>query len=175
MTNKISPLMGFFVVITLIIQPLMSLPKPEAVEVNWPANLEVALDTAKKNHRVVLAYFSGSDWCRPCIMLRQKVFDSQPFQTFAEKHLVLVQFDFPAKKKNRLSESQTTYNEKMAEKYNARGAYPNVVLIDEAGARIAELNGYNREEADVYLEKLKTIINRHFESATSSSKNTDKE
>ena len=37
----------------------------------WQPNFETAKQTAKAKHRLILINFSGSDWCGPCIGIRE--------------------------------------------------------------------------------------------------------
>ncbi len=96
----------------------------------WLDNLDLANDKAKNDKKHILLYFSGSDWCRPCIQLKEKVFTSKNFNQFAEKNLILVQLDFPAQKKNQLADAQRAHNAKMAEIHNPKGVFPLVVIIN---------------------------------------------
>src|SRR5579862_4848231 len=73
---------------------------------SWHNDLKEAEQIAKKEHRHILLNFSGSDWCGPCIRLRQEVFDSESFKKLADSSLVLVNADFPRMKKNRLPQKQ---------------------------------------------------------------------
>ena len=108
----------------------------------WGNNIEAAESDAKANHKLVLLYFSGSDWCGPCIKLKQEVLETAEFQAFAKEKLNLVRADFPRMKKNQLSKDQTAYNEKLAEKYNPKGKFPLTVLINPEGKVIQEWDGY---------------------------------
>ncbi len=125
----------------------------------WGDNLEVALADAKQNHKMVLLYFSGSDWCGPCIKLKQEVLETAEFQTFSNEHLNLVRADFPRMKKNQLSKEQTAYNEKLAEKYNPKGKFPLTVLINTDGKVITEWDGYPK---DLNTQSLKKQILTYF-------------
>lgn len=125
----------------------------------WGDNLETALSDAKQNHKMVLLYFSGSDWCGPCIKLKQEVLETTDFQTFSNVHLNLVRADFPRMKKNQLSKEQTAYNEKLAEKYNPKGKFPLTVLINSDGKVITEWDGYPK---DLNTQSLKKQILTYF-------------
>jgi len=106
----------------------------------WTSDLSAALAQAKTSQRPVLAVFSGSDWCKPCMMLKQEVFDQPEFTRFAQDKLVLARFDFPRNKKNRLPEAQTKLNEQAAAQLNAAGEFPLVVLLSPAGKVLARSN-----------------------------------
>ncbi|RZK98671.1 MAG: thioredoxin family protein [Hymenobacter sp.] len=69
----------------------------------WNTSLPVALAQAQATQKPVLAVFSGSDWCKPCLTLKQAAVDQPEFTRFAQDKLVLARFDFSRNKKNRLS------------------------------------------------------------------------
>ena len=46
--------------------------------------------------------FSGSDWCKPCINLKQSILLTDEFAKFSGEEMVLLELDFPYKKKNKL-------------------------------------------------------------------------
>lgn len=119
----------------------------------WGTNLETAKQEAKANHKLVLLYFSGSDWCGPCIKLKKEVLEEATFAEFSEKHLALVRADFPRMKKNQLSPEQTAYNEKLAEKYNSKGKFPLTVLLSADGKVLQEWEGYPKEMSSDFLKK----------------------
>ncbi|TGD78809.1 thioredoxin family protein [Hymenobacter wooponensis] len=124
----------------------------------WNANLTEALQQAKAINKPVLAVFSGSDWCKPCIMLKQEVFDQPEFQQYAQDRLVLARFDFPRSKKNKLSAEQTKLNEAAAAQLNKEGSFPLVVLISPEGKVLAK-TGYRPggpAAYDAYLSQLLT-------------------
>lgn len=125
----------------------------------WHTNFEESQQQAEKDGKLILLYFSGSDWCRPCIQLKIEVFESDPFKNFTNEKFILTQFDFPAQKAHQLPKVQRLHNEQMAEKYNPAGSFPFVVIIDYQGEKIGELNGYKREGAEAYINKLKKLIN----------------
>lgn len=111
-------------------------PVPENI---WLNDLDQALLQAQQNQKKVLLVFSGSDWCRPCIQLKDQILSQNSFEQFAQTHLVLVNVDFPRKKKNQLPEKQLIHNEQVAEKYNPQGYFPQILLLDEQGNIIQRL------------------------------------
>jgi len=40
------------------------------------SNLDEAQALAKKQNKMILMKFSGSDWCGPCIMIKKTIFSS---------------------------------------------------------------------------------------------------
>ncbi|MVN78853.1 DUF255 domain-containing protein [Hymenobacter sp. HMF4947] len=128
-------------------------PAPTPV---WTADLAAALAQAKAIQKPVLAVFSGSDWCKPCMMLKQEVFDQPEFAQYAQDKFVLARFDFPRNKKNRLDPAQTKRNEEAAAQLNREGAFPAVVLLSPEGKVLAR-TGYRPGGVtayDAYLSEL---------------------
>lgn len=122
----------------------------------WSTDLAAALQLAKVSNKPVLAVFSGSDWCKPCIMLKQEVFDQPEFAQYAQDKFVLARFDFPRSKKNKLPAAQTKINEQAAAQLNKEGSFPLVVLLSPEGKVLAK-TGYRPggpAAYDAYLTQL---------------------
>lgn len=122
----------------------------------WTSDLAAALARAKVSQQPVLVVFSGSDWCKPCMMLKQEVFDQPEFAQYAQGKFVLARFDFPRNKKNRLDPVQTKRNEDAAAQLNREGVFPAVVLLSPEGKVLAR-TGYRPGGAtayDAYLSQL---------------------
>ena len=156
--RKLSKIIGLTVLSLTLLLNTTIFAHGNNEKTEWLKDYDLALRTAKKEGKPVLAYFSGSDWCRPCMQLQQEVFDSDSFAEFADKHFVLVQFDFPMRSENKLSEIQVKYNEEMAEKFNPEGLFPAIVVIDKNEKVLGIISGYNRIGTEAYLEKLKSFV-----------------
>lgn len=123
-------------------------------------DLSQAKELAKKEHKLILLKFSGSDWCVPCINIQKKVIDTEDFQTFAKNNLILMDADFPRQKKNKLSEENQKKNKALAELYDKDGIFPKMLLLDENGKILAHWEGlkkldpkYLKDEILPYLDK----------------------
>ena len=144
---------------SLLFLPMLALAAAPALAQTapvWQASLPAALAEAKATQRPVLAVFSGSDWCKPCMQLKQEVFDQPEFIGFAKDKFVLARFDFPRNKKNQLDKTQIKLNEQAAEQLNKEGAFPAVVLLSPEGKVLAR-TGYRPGGAtayDAYLQQL---------------------
>lgn len=110
---------------------------PVSGEPVWLTSLSQAQQQAQATGRPVLAVFSGSDWCKPCIMLKQEVFDQPEFARFAQDKFVLARFDFPRNKKHRLPAEQTRLNEQAAAQLDKQGEFPLVVVLSPKGQVLA--------------------------------------
>jgi thioredoxin-related protein len=124
---------------------------------NWTTSLEVAKTEAASSNKNILLVFSGSDWCAPCIKLDRTIFQSDVFKAEAEKKWVLLKADFPKKKGNALSETQTESNKKLAEKYNKEGNFPLVVLLDVTG-KVLGITGYKNVSPTEYVQLLNAMV-----------------
>jgi uncharacterized protein YyaL (SSP411 family) len=132
----------------------------QAPALTWNTDLSGALQQAKATNKPVLAVFSGSDWCKPCIMLKQEVFDQPEFAQYAKDKLVLARFDFPRSKKNKLPVTQTKLNEQAAAQLNQEGAFPLVVLLSPEGKVLAK-TGYRPGGPVAYDAYLTQLLAKH--------------
>ena len=132
-------------------------PVATAAEPTWTTSLELALRQAKATNKPVLAVFSGSDWCKPCIMLKQEVFDKPEFAQFAQDRFVLARFDFPRGKKHKLSPEATRSNEQAAAQLNKEGSFPLVLLLAPDG-RVLAKTGYRPGGAAAYNAHLESLL-----------------
>ena len=116
------------------------------VAANWETDYAKALETAKRENKQVFLDFTGSDWCGPCIQLQKRAFSRPEFINYAQKNLILVEIDYPQRKKQ--SPALVKQNERLAKQYGIEEkGYPTLVLLDPAGKIVRELSGYNGETA----------------------------
>ena|SRR5436190_6621924 len=126
-------------------------------QIEWNTDFEKARIEAAQSHKLILLNFSGSDWCGPCIRMKEEIFDSDVFEKYAERNLILVRADFPRLKKNQLSKEQTKQNEKLADKYDPGGKFPFTILLDESGKILKEWEGYPDESPDKFVMEVNTF------------------
>ena len=109
-----------------------------AEELQWLTDLPKAQAQAKKENKLVMLDFTGSDWCGWCIKLNKDVFSKAEFADYAKKNLVLVEVDFPRRKQ--LSKEQKQANQALAEKHKIEG-YPTIIVLNPEGKAVGQL-GY---------------------------------
>ena len=124
----------------------------------WHTNMDEAKEIAHAEHKHILLNFSGSDWCGPCMRMHTEIFGSEVFKTMAEQQLVMVNADFPRKKKNQLPAAQQTLNEKLADQYNPKGKFPFTVLLDENGKVLKTWEGYPEETPEAFTLEVRNTI-----------------
>ncbi len=116
----------------------------------WLTDAPKAQAQAKKENKLVLLDFTGSDWCGWCIKLKGEVFDLKEFKDYADKHLVLVEVDFPRKKQ--LSADQKKANKALQEQYKIQG-YPTIIVLNGEGKKVGEL-GYVKGGPKAFIAEL---------------------
>jgi protein disulfide-isomerase len=108
-----------------------------AEELQWLTDLPKAQAQAKKENKLVMLDFTGSDWCGWCIRLNKEVFSKSEFADYAKKNLVLVEVDFPRRKE--LSAELAKANKALQEKYKIEG-YPTIIVLNGDGKQVGELH-----------------------------------
>ena len=122
----------------------------------WLTDFDEAKKVSGESGKMILLSFSGSDWCANCMRLEKKLFDSEEFAAFASENLVLLNADFPARSKNKLSKEQTAHNEALAEKYNKAGKFPTVLVLDAEGNVKGKLQ-HPKESLSEYMGQLRSM------------------
>lgn len=117
---------------------------------HWNTRLDEAKKEATKNNTQILLVFSGSDWCKPCIQLKNTVFKSPEFIDAVKGKYELVVIDF--KRDNTgVSQEEISYREKIAETYNQNGYFPLVAILDSEGNTLKTIESYKGETAEYYI------------------------
>lgn len=124
---------------------------------DWHQDFDVALSKSKKESKPLILVFAGSDWCAPCIKLDRDIWSSENFKKYAADNYVLYKADFPRKKKNHLSEAMLDRNKGLAEKYNPRGHFPLVVVLD-GDASVLGKTGYKKVSPTEYIQLLNAFV-----------------
>ena len=96
---------------------------------------------ARRQDKLVLAYFSGSDWDPWCQKLDDEVLETPAFRDWAARNVILLRVDFPREK--RTSSTLAQQNEQLKTRYSVAKT-PTFVFLDPWGEPIARA-GY--EEA----------------------------
>lgn len=127
------------------------------IPIQWEPSFENAKKTAKEKHELILLNFSGSDWCGPCIVLRKDYLESDAFTKMANDNLVLVNADFPRKKKNIPASEVVKRNEALAEIYNKEGSFPFTVLLNADGKVLKTWHGKPEISPEEWTAQIKAV------------------
>jgi thiol:disulfide interchange protein len=107
----------------------------------WLTDFDKALSQAKKIDKNVLVYFTGSDWCSPCKMLKKDLFDSVEFDELSNDY-VLLYVDIP-RNSDLLTPKQLQHNKEILGKYNKKGVFPLLKIVNSKGNELDEYSGYS--------------------------------
>ena len=122
-----------------------------ADDAQWMTSVPKALEQAKKDNKLVLLDFTGSDWCGWCKKLDAETFAKPAFTTYAKKNLVLVTVDFPAHKPQ--TDDLKAANSALQEKYHVDG-YPTLIALKSDGSVAWKQTGYLEGGPGAMIAKL---------------------
>ena len=120
----------------------------------WLTNLDEGVKKAKAEGKLVMVEFTGSDWCKPCMVMNEKVFSDKQFLKKAQEGYVLVMLDAPHSDPE-LSKS----TEAVMEKWKIEG-YPTVLLLTEEGKEITRTIATKYPSVDQFINFLTKEVKR---------------
>lgn len=109
-------------------------------DVRWLTDFEKAQRKSKKEKKPVLLYFTGSDWCAPCIKLKKDLFETDSFKAIAEDY-VLVYVDIP-RNQDLLDTEQLNRNKALMKQFNPKGVFPLFAVLNTKGKLVDSHSGY---------------------------------
>ena len=71
----------------------------QSIDLNWYNDLNKAIPISVKEKKPIMLFFTGSDWCGWCMRLKKEVFNHEEFKIWTEENIILVELDFPRRKK----------------------------------------------------------------------------
>ncbi len=140
----------------LLIVFILSLNTARLSAQDWRTDWDIARVEAEQANKKLILVFSGSDWCIPCIKLEKEIWESSSFTQYAEQYYVLFRADFPKRKKNKLPEMVQKLNDRLASKYNSKGYFPLVVVLDAKGKVKGQL-GYEKLTPEAYIALIEQL------------------
>lgn len=121
---------------------------------SWLTDFPAAQAQARKENKLIVVNFTGSDWCGWCKKLQKDVFTTKEFEAYAKASLVLVEVDFPDKKPQ--TQELKSANEALQKKYRAEG-YPTILVLNKDGKEVWRQVGYLAGGPTVWIDKLKSL------------------
>ncbi len=121
---------------------------------DWKYDLEESLSLAKEKDQKIVLFFTGSDWCPPCIKLEKYVLSSEKFKSFAKQKYVWLKADFPRRKKNKISKEQKQKNKKLASRYNKKLIFPAILILNKEGLVLGTTGFRSDLDVDGYISLL---------------------
>ncbi len=99
-----------------------------AFAAEWMTDLDAAKTKAAAENKAVLVDFTGSDWCRYCILLKKNVFDTPEFEAYAADKFVLVEIDVPNNAARVGGPEKLAANQALCEQYAISG-FPTILVL----------------------------------------------
>lgn len=141
-------------ILTAIAALMLAATLNASADSSWSTDLPAAQAQAKKENKLVLMNFTGSDWCGWCKKLHKEVFGTKEWEAFAKEKLVLVELDFPSAKKQ--TDALKKANDALKNKYKADG-FPTIVVLNGEGKEVWRQVGYMAGGPSVWIGKLKGL------------------
>jgi thioredoxin-related protein len=113
--------------------------KAKPKEIQWLTNFAAASTNAAKADKVMLVYFSGSDWDEWGQKFEKEVMRTDPFREWVEKNVLPVQIDTP--KEKRLNSTLKAQNDRLKESFSVVRV-PTFLFVDPSGEVLARV-GYD--------------------------------
>ncbi len=113
----------------------------KSIDLNWQTDFEEAKQLATKQNKLILIYFTGSDWSQPCKLLNKDFFYTEKFQKIATENLILVRVNSP-RRPDLISGFQKDKNLELKKRYNQK-ILPTVILTDANGTSLGMIESYN--------------------------------
>ncbi|MFT5751605.1 MAG: thioredoxin-related protein [Flavobacteriales bacterium] len=131
----------------------------QSQEASWLTDFDQAKKEARKANKPILMYFTGSDWCGPCKMLKKDFWQDPDFLAQAAD-FVLLEVDIPFKL-DVISEDQMKKNKELQNKYNLEKSFPTVLALDAKGNVRGRISAYSmlRDTSGyfAFIEKARSI------------------
>lgn len=118
-------------------------------------NPDKAFAQAAQSGRNIMLIFSGSDWCIPCIQFEKNILSDSSFLRFAQDKLVLLEADFPQRKK--IAKPLRAQYDSLAAAFNPQGSFPQVVLLSPGKKLMANVP-VKQETPERFISTLKQLM-----------------
>jgi thiamine biosynthesis lipoprotein len=118
-------------------------------------NPDKAFDLARQTGKKVMLVFSGSDWCIPCIQFHKTILSDSSFLHFAGDNLILLEADFPQRKK--IAAPLRLKYDSLAAAFNPNGAFPHIVLLSPEKKLMTDVP-VSQQSPDAFITTLKQLL-----------------
>ena len=131
----------YILLIIIIIIANNNVLAQKSIDLNWQTDFDEAKQLADSQNKLILIYFTGSDWSQSCKRLNTDFFYTEDFQELAQKYLILVRINSP-RRSGLISGFQESKNLDLKKRYNQK-VFPTVIITDAEGKQLGILESYN--------------------------------
>lgn len=101
----------------------------ESTFVKWSPTYFDALQSAKRDHRSLFIYFTGSNWCSWCQKFDEQVLSDPKFLTLVDSSFSFYRADFPQGDMSNLPQHED--NQNLLHRFGVDG-FPTVIVLDSS-------------------------------------------
>jgi serine/threonine-protein kinase len=118
----------------------------------WDPDFDAARAQAAREKKDLFVYFTGSDWCPWCLLVRKQVLGKEAFIDYASRHFVMVELDFPHHKPPPKNYAR---NLEVFKRWGLTG-FPGLILCDARGRPYANLRDEKvvRDDPAAYVARM---------------------
>ena len=117
----------------------------------WLTVLDQPVAKARAENKLILLFFTGSDWNDSCQKFDREVLSSSEFRAYAGTNLVLVQIDFP--RTTSLDEPLKKANAAWQQRFRVQD-FPTLVLVDSNCNEFGRQKGYTEGGSESLIKAL---------------------
>jgi protein disulfide-isomerase len=117
----------------------------------WTEDYASAVATAKREHKLILLDFTGSDWCIWCQKTDAEVFSTREFKDFADRKLILVKLDYP--QEHPQSDAIKAQNARMLDRFGITG-YPTLIVMNSNEKVLLAQTGYKPGGPEAFIASI---------------------
>jgi protein disulfide-isomerase len=128
--------------------------KPATTPAGWLNSLPEAKRRAAAENKLILANFTGSDWCGFCQALMDDVFSKPEFHRWAAQKVILLYVDFP--QLHFLPPEIQEQNATLGQQFGIQGV-PQIYFLDATGEPITNL-GYLPVSATQWITLVEMLL-----------------
>ncbi len=145
--------------LSLLVSPVFSLENAGKAPAGWLTSLPEAQEKARKENKILLYYFTGSDWCGFCHQLEKEVLFTEDFKNWANDNAVLLYLDYP--KLSKLPPELQQQNNNLLKQFPVEG-FPTIVFLNNEGEFLNSM-GYMQGGAGNWLNQAKMLLPKRLE------------
>lgn len=132
-------------------------PPSQDYKIKWEDSYDKAEKLAKEKQKPLLIYFTGSDWCAPCVNLHKDVLDTKTFFELAASEFIFYEADIP-RRTDIISPEKRAFNKELKKRLDVKGT-PTILILRDNEIEISRRSGYIMREPDLYFDFIKSAIN----------------